>query len=80
MKKKRKRKRKREAQETQWPAPTGVIGSESPERRSSPYGDMSFPGNGGMIVSGPSIKRALLWTALFVIFLIALFLFELALR
>ena len=80
MKKKRKRKRKRKAQETQWPAPSGVIGSEPPQIRSSPYGDTSFPGNGGMIVSGPSIKRALQWIALFVLFLIVITVLELALR
>lgn len=81
MKKKRKRKGKLEAQETQWPVPSGVIGSKPPQVRWSPYGDTrSFPGNGQMIVSNPSIKRAMLWTALFVLFLIIITIFELALR
>ena len=33
MKKKRKRKGKLEAQETQWPVPSGVIGSKPPQVR-----------------------------------------------
>ena len=56
-------------------------GSKPPQVRRSPYGDTrSFPGNGQMIVSNPSIKRAMLWTALFVLFLIIITIFEIALR
>ena len=86
MKQKRKRGEKRDAQSPLWPQPTGVIGTKPPLERRSYKGW----GLGKLFVRTSELEpeindrktllEPLLWTALFVIFLIALFLFELALR
>lgn len=81
----RKRKRKRKAPPPklpQHPAPTGVKGTKPPRARVSRvgrWGGLTVHGSGQTIMPKPSIKRALLLTVLFVLFLIVITIFELAL-
>lgn len=83
MKRKRKRKRgdKREAPLPQWAQPTGMIGSKPPREQ------RSYKGWGwGKLyerqwhLPNPSIKRAMLWTALFALFIVIIHILEMALR
>ncbi len=83
-----KRKRKHKApppKYPQYPPPTGMIGTKPPRERVSRLfrwggSGLTVHGNGQTMMPKPSIKRAMLWTALFVFFLIAVTVLELALR
>lgn len=87
MKRKRKRGEKREAQTPLWSQPTGVIGTKPPlERRSYKgwgRGKLSIRSTSPPepeVNASETMLEPLLWIFLFVIFLIAITIFELALR